>query len=82
MEFNEWKEKRIRGKNQIRIIPFYNRSNEFRKRLRDKYLENWPFAAHWVDSALKTAYSIMDSWRENYVKGKRKGSKQLQRGFS
>ncbi len=77
----EWKDKRIRRKKQIRIIPFYNRSNEFKKRLRDKHLENWPFAAHWVDSALKTAYSIIDSWRRNYVKGKRKGNKPAARGL-
>jgi len=23
----------------------------------------------WVDSAIKTAYSILNSWRKNYVKG-------------
>ncbi len=34
-----------------------------------------------MDSALKTAYSIMDSWRRNYVKGKRKRSKPAARGL-
>ncbi len=29
----EWKDKKIRGKKQIRIIPFYDKSNEFKKRL-------------------------------------------------
>ncbi len=77
----EWKEKRIRGKKQVRLIPYYNRSNEFKKQLRDKHLQNWPFASHWVDSTLKTAYSIMDSWRRNYVKGKRKRNKPVARGL-
>ena len=40
--------------------------------LRNKYLKNWAYAAHWVDSALKTGFSIMDSWRKNYIKGSRK----------
>jgi len=25
----------------------------------------------WVDSAIKTAYSILNSWRKNYLKGDR-----------
>jgi putative transposase len=40
--------------------------------LRNRYLEGWEYSAHWVDSALKTAYSILGSWRKNYIKGKRK----------
>jgi len=46
-------------------------SGEYRRELRDGLLEDWPYAAHWVDSALKTAYSIFRSWRKNYVKGEK-----------
>ena len=47
-------------------------SRDYRKKLRDSLLVDWPYAAHWVDSAMKTAYSIFKSWRKNYVKGDRK----------
>ncbi|PSN82155.1 hypothetical protein B9Q02_12060 [Candidatus Marsarchaeota G1 archaeon BE_D] len=47
-------------------------SKEYKKKLRDSLLQEWPYAAHWVDSAIKTAYSIFKTWRKNYVKGERK----------
>jgi putative transposase len=47
-------------------------SGEYRRALRDSLLEDWSHAAHWVDSAIKTAYSILKSWRKNYLKGDRK----------
>jgi len=68
----EWKEWRIPGKNQKRLFPHYRKDNAFKRALRDKYLKDWGYAAHWVDSALKTAFSIMRSWRKNYNKGRRK----------
>ncbi|WXG43280.1 MAG: zinc ribbon domain-containing protein [Promethearchaeati archaeon SRVP18_Atabeyarchaeia-1] len=40
--------------------------------MRDRYLQNWVYAAHWVDSATKTAFSIMSSWKRNYDKGERR----------
>ena len=67
-----WKQIKIKGKNQFRLLPLYRKDNQFRKCLRDRYLKGWIYAAHWVDSALKTAFSIMDSWKKNYVKGDRK----------
>jgi putative transposase len=63
------------GKKQWRLLPKYKvdmHSKEYRRRLRDSLLEDWPYAAHWVDSAIKTAYSILKSWRKNYVKGDRR----------
>ncbi|TDA36932.1 MAG: transposase, partial [Candidatus Methanomethylicota archaeon] len=63
-----WKQIKIKGKNQFRLLPLYRKDNQFRKCLRDRYLKGWIYAAHWVDSALKTAFSIMDSWKKNYVK--------------
>ena len=34
-------------------------------------LKDWNYASHYVDSAIKTAYSILNSWRRNYIKGER-----------
>ncbi|MEM0118146.1 MAG: transposase [Conexivisphaerales archaeon] len=70
-----WKKKMQEGKKkqqQYRLIPNYRKDKQFRAELRNKYLVGWDYAAHWVDSALKTAFSIMKSWRKNYVKGRRK----------
>ena len=65
----EWK------KREGRLIPMIPKSREFRKALRNNLLRGWGFAAHYVDSAIKTAYSIINSWRRNYIKGKRRRSK-------
>jgi len=67
-----WRQIKIKGKNQFRLLPIYRKDNSFRKYLRNKHLKGWIYATHWVDSALKTAFSIMDSWKKNYVKGKRR----------
>ena len=74
----EWKKRGVNGKKQWRLLPKYkvdSHSGEYRKKLRDSLLEDWPYAAHWVDSAMKTAYSIFKSWKKNYVKGDRKRKK-------
>ena len=71
----EWEKKKVKGKEQWRLKPKYTvnvHSGEYRRELRDRLLQEWPYAAHWVDSAIKTAYSTLKSWRKNYVKGDRK----------
>jgi putative transposase len=71
----EWEKRKLPGKSQWRLLPKYKvdiHSKEYKKKLRDSLLLGWPFAVHWVDSAIKTAYSILKSWRKNYVKGDRK----------
>jgi putative transposase len=68
----EWEEKPIAGKKQKRLIPHYKKDKVIKSILRNRYLENWEYTAHWVDSALKTAYAILDSWKKNYNKGRRK----------
>jgi len=71
----EWEKRKVKGKKQWRLLPKYKvdiHSKEYKKKLRESLLEDWPYAAHWVDSAIKTAYSILKSWRKNYVKGDRK----------
>jgi putative transposase len=34
-------------------------------------MEDWKFSRHYVDSAIKQAYSILKSWRRSYLKGER-----------
>ncbi|MBS7288782.1 MAG: transposase, partial [Candidatus Freyarchaeota archaeon] len=58
-----WKEKVIKRRRLIPIIP---KSNEFKRNLRNSLLRNWNFCAHYVDSAIKQAYSILKSWRRNF----------------
>ena len=71
----EWEKRKVYGKKQWRLLPKYKvdvHSGKYKKKLRDSLLEDWDYAAHWVDSAIKTAHSIFKSWRKNYVKGERK----------
>ena len=58
-----------------RLIPVIPKSREFKRNLRNLLLEDWDYASHYVDSAMKTAYSIINSWRRNYIKGRRKRKK-------
>ena len=85
-ENTTWKEKKIQhrypignGKHKYyettRLIPYFPKSNGFKRELRNELLKNWPFAKHYVDSAIKTAYSILESWRQNYLRGRRKRRK-------
>jgi putative transposase len=71
----EWEKEKVKGKKQWRLLPKYKvdvHSGKYKRKLRESLLQEWPYAAHWVDSAIKTAYSILKSWRKNYVKGERK----------
>jgi len=70
----QWKEKTIRRKKQKRLLPTIP-SYSFKKTMRNQYLTGWEYAAHWVDSALRTAFSIINSWKKNYVRGNRKRKK-------
>ncbi|MEM2514607.1 MAG: zinc ribbon domain-containing protein, partial [Candidatus Bathyarchaeia archaeon] len=71
-----WKSK---GK---RLIPFLRKDNAFRKGLRDKYLKGWVYSKHYVDSAIKQAYSILESWRKRYLHGRAGRSRpELKRKF-
>jgi len=87
----EWIEKKQRnyyvikcGKRRIkkyyyvkRVIPIIPKSREFKRSLRKKLLQNWSYASHYVDSAIKVAYSIINSWRRSYLKGRRKRRKPI-----
>jgi len=67
-----WRKVKIRGKKQFRLFPRYRKDYDFKMSLRNRYLEGWTFAAHWINTALVTAFSIMESWRKNYNKGYRR----------
>jgi putative transposase len=65
----EWKKK---GK---RLIPLIRKDKFFRKEIRDKYIIKWIYSKHYIDSAIKQAYSIINSWRKRYLKGKARREK-------
>ncbi|PSN90565.1 hypothetical protein B9Q03_06450, partial [Candidatus Marsarchaeota G2 archaeon OSP_D] len=51
----EWEKRKVKGKRQWRLLPKYKvdiHSKEYKK-LRESLLQEWPYAAHWVDSAIK-----------------------------
>jgi putative transposase len=75
-----WTEKPKRNSKQKRVFPSIP-DYSFKKTMRDEFLATWDHAAHWIDSALKTAFSIIDSWRKNYNKGRRKHNKPVVKRF-
>jgi len=58
-----------------RLIPITPKDNNFKKYLRNLLLEDWGYSKHYVDSAIKQAYSIIKSWRRSYIKGERRREK-------
>ncbi len=81
-----WQEKKVKHRYSLdserykyyetaRLIPYFPKTNEFKRSLRNELLVGWVFANHYVDSAIKTAYSILASWRANYLNGTRKRKK-------
>jgi len=61
-----------RGRRAKVKVPAIPKDSEFKRELRNVLMEDNPYAKHWVDALIRTAYSIMDSWRKRYVKGKAK----------
>ncbi|MBO3767763.1 MAG: transposase, partial [Candidatus Brockarchaeota archaeon] len=49
--------------------------------LRDKNLRGWVYSKHYVDSAIKQAYSMLESWRKRYLHGRAKRRPELKRKF-
>ena len=56
-------------------VPVIPKSAKFKRELRNVLMKDNPYARHWVDAVIRTTYSIMDSWRKRYVKGKAKKCK-------
>jgi len=62
-----------------RVIPQLPRKQDALTILRNQFIESWTYSRHFVDGALKDAWSILTSWRNNYIRGVRKRSKPLVR---
>jgi len=63
-------------KRRKRLIPIIPKDNIFKNHhLRNLLMEDWGYSKHYVDSAIKQAYSIIKSWRRSYVKGERRRDK-------
>jgi len=62
-------------------IPMIPKDKVFEKMLRNMLMKDNPYASHWVDAVIRTAYSIMESWRKRYLEGGRKEKKPRMRGF-
>ena len=62
-----------------RLNPIIPKSREFKRNLRNSLLKDWDYASHYVDSVVKTAYSILNAWGRNYVKGERSKNKPVVR---
>jgi putative transposase len=64
-------------------VPELPKSKSFKKRLRDEFLLDCPYARHWVDAVIRTAYSIMENWRKRYLRGRaRKVKPRIRRRFA
>ncbi|ADC69762.1 transposase, IS605 OrfB family [Methanocaldococcus sp. FS406-22] len=57
--------------------PKLPKSKEFKRELRNKLLEDWNYASHYIDGIIKTAYSILESWASNYKRGYRTKTKPI-----
>jgi len=66
-----------------RLIPIIPKDNNFKNHyLRSLLMEDWGYSKHYVDSAIKQAYSILKSWRRSYLKGERhRGKPVVKRKF-
>jgi putative transposase len=65
------------------MIPVIPKDRAFKKRLRDELMKDNPYAAHWIDAVIRTAYSIMESWRRRYLRGRaRKVKPRVRRRFA
>jgi putative transposase len=80
----QWVEKPVEPRHRIpgvrytakRLIPVLPKEASFKHHeLREKLKGSWSHAVHYVDSAIKQAYSILRSWRRNYLKGDREREK-------
>ncbi len=71
-----WVEKFEEGRK--RLIPIIPKEGSFKHHyLRNLLMDGWNYSKHYVDSAIKQAYSILHSWRRNYIKGDRSREKPI-----
>ncbi|MBC7113929.1 MAG: IS200/IS605 family element transposase accessory protein TnpB [Candidatus Methanomethyliales bacterium] len=63
--------------------PTIPKSSSFKRSLRNELMKDNPYASHWVDAVIRTAYSIMEGWRKRYLRGKaRRVKPRVTRGFA
>ena len=56
--------------------PSFQKKTGFKHHyLRSLLMNDWNYSKRYVDSAIKQAYSIIKSWRRNYLKGERSREK-------
>jgi putative transposase len=64
-------------------VPVTPKDGGFKRMLRNGLLKDCPYASHWVDSVIRTAYSIVESWRKRYLRGRAKKAKpKIKRRFA
>ncbi len=64
-------------------VPRVPVDRKFKKMLRDALLAECSYAKHWVDAVIRTAYSVIESWRKRYLKGEaRKVKPRIKRRFA
>jgi putative transposase len=65
-------------KGRMRLIPIIPKENSFKYHyLRSLLMKDWGYSKHYVDSAIKQAYSMLKSWRRSYLKGERSREKPI-----
>ena len=76
--------KNFRRKRHVKVkVPVIPKSAKFKRELRNVLMKDNPYAKHYVDAIIRTAYSIMDSWRKRYAKGMaRKRKPRVKRRFA
>ncbi|MEM2005296.1 MAG: zinc ribbon domain-containing protein [Zestosphaera sp.] len=79
---------RRRGKISVKVgckvkVPRIPVDRKFKKMLRNTLLTECSYAKHWIDAVIRTAYSIIESWRKRYLKGEaRKVKPRIKRRFA
>ncbi|MEM4790263.1 MAG: hypothetical protein QXP54_02480, partial [Thermofilum sp.] len=64
-------------------VPVLPESAEFQRQLRGQLLAGCPYSTHWVDSVIRTAFTIARSWRKRYLEGKaRKRRPRVEKRFA
>ncbi|MEM2005708.1 MAG: hypothetical protein QXK83_06500, partial [Zestosphaera sp.] len=63
--------------------PRVSTDKKFKKMLRNTLLTECSYAKHWIVAVIRTAYSIIESWRKRYLKGEaRKVKPRIKRRFA
>jgi len=64
-----------------KILSSEKFTSKERRQLRDKLLEDWPYAAHYVDSAINQMQGLVRSYKRKLKKGKKARKPRLRKKF-